>query len=167
MWGTTIKASRQERHFVRLGLEDFSSHHWCREGRRRERLRWGSRGSSYDVTKTFLKIDNFTKNILLLMITTADTRTWQPVKRFAPPTRPNCRRRKWSELFSVPLTTCIERLAFELKPFEEKKLFSVRQVPAGAHIIFKERHTRMVPNFSKGEHIEKNTNNQPLFFYLS
>ena len=125
MWGTTIKASRQERHHVRQGLEDFSSHHWCREGRRRERLRWGSRGSSYDFTwfqtKTFLKIDNFTKNILLLMITTADTRTWQPVKRFAPPTRPNCRRRKWSELFSVQLRTCIERLASKLKPLEEKE----------------------------------------------
>ena len=125
MWGTTIKASRQERHHVRQDLEDFSSHHWCREGRRRERLRWGSRGSFYDVTwfqtKTFLKIDNFTKNILLLMITTADTRTWQPVKRFAPPTRPNCRRRKWSELFSVQLRTCIERLASKLKPLEEKE----------------------------------------------
>ena len=125
MWGTTIKASRQEIHHVRQDLEDFSSHHWCREGRRRERLRWGSRGSSYDVTwfqtKTFLKIDNFTKNILLLINTTADTRTWQPVKRFAPPTRPNCRRRKWSELFSVQLRTCIERLASKLKPLEEKE----------------------------------------------
>ena len=165
MWGTTIKASRQGRHHVRQGVEDFSSHHWCREGRRRERLRWGSRGSFCNVTwfqrKTFLKNlkhppphDHHGRY--------ADLAAGKKV-RAPDETELSEKEMKWAIFSSTQnlyWKTCLWIKAF----WREKKLSLFARYLLEHTSFSKKDIIEWFQIFRKVNKLEKNTNSQPLFF---
>ena len=76
---------------VSLERRYFHSNWWQR--RKTERLHWGSRGRFLQHLGMQLLIATLIDMILMMLL---GTRTWQPVKKFAPRLRLNSPRRKWS-----------------------------------------------------------------------